>query len=47
MTIIRSGGYLSKHILSELWAFTMFDSKLLKIYVSYDKGAKSNVWYDR
>ena len=50
MTIIRYGGYLSKHIvntMSELWAITMSDSKLLKIYVSYDKGAKSNVWYDR
>ena len=50
MTIIRYGGYLSKHIvntMSELWAITMLDSKLLKIYVSYDEGAKSNVWYDR
>ena len=50
MTIIRYGGHLSKHIvntMSELWAITMLDSKLLKIYVSYDKGAKSNVWYDR
>ena len=47
MTIIRYGGYLSKHIMSELWAFTMLDSKLLKIYLSYDKGAKSNVCYDR
>ena len=46
MTIIRYGGYLSKHIvntMSELWAITMLYSKLLKIYVSYDKGAKSNV----
>ena len=44
MTIIRYGGYLSKHIvntMSEIWATTMLDSKLLKIYVSYDKGAKS------
>ena len=48
MTIIRYGGYLSKHIvntMSELWAITMLDSKLLKIYVSYDKYAKSNRKY--
>ena len=46
MMIIGYGSYLSKHIvntMSELWTITMLDSKLLKIYVSYDKRAKSNV----
>ena len=47
MPIIRYGGYLLKHhivnTLSELWAITMLDLELLKIYVSYNKGTKSNV----
>ena len=47
MPIIRYGGYLLKphivNIMSELWAITMSDLELLKIYVSYDKGTKSNV----
>ena len=41
MPIIRCGGHLLKeaivNAMSELWAITMLDSKLLKIYVSYDE----------
>ena len=45
MPIISYSGYLLKHhivnTVSELWAITMLDSKLLKIYASYDKVPKA------
>ena len=48
MQIACYGGYLLKHhivnYMSELWTITMLNSKLRKIYVSCEKGAKSNVY---
>ena len=51
MPITCYGGYLLKHhivnTMTEFWAITMLNVKLPKIYVSYNKGTKRNVWYNR